>query len=420
MQTTCCGPKPPRLATKAADPTALPPWFERLLDDMYNDRIPPEALPLDLYDFTASILTAAMAEGMDIGFDAIDPATELAKFTNRIRANLYSFSAAKSYSQMLEMRDAVFDGQGAVRPFTEFRDDALQVNSRYNENWLAAERQAVVGGTLSGREWLDIQQDKEAFPYLEYVAVADDRTRRSHMRLHATVLPVDDPFWNQYYPPNGWNCRCTTRQISEAPNGGLSDSNEAVSRGDMAAETYFRKNTGQTDIFEADKTAYYEAVPDDGNLRNGKQLQAVKHYRLRTYNKIMERTDQLPIQPSAITSEAQARTYWNDRADNQGNMTLRNARIGQPVQAAPALRDMLINGQRYDELEALPGVVRNPDEVWQGLTGRDALQTTYIKYFTNKPYVVAVRPDATIASVDRLDDTDKLEGLRRGVLLSRK
>ncbi len=29
------------------------------------------------------------------------------------------------------------------------------------------------------------------------------------------MRPVDDDFWNTYYPPNGYNCRCTVVQTSE-------------------------------------------------------------------------------------------------------------------------------------------------------------------------------------------------------------
>lgn len=57
--------------------------------------------------------------------------------------------------------------------------------------------------------------------YLRYVAVLDDRTRPSHRAWHGTVLPIDHPFWDTHYPPNGWGCRCTiqimtARQLKRA------------------------------------------------------------------------------------------------------------------------------------------------------------------------------------------------------------
>lgn len=47
----------------------------------------------------------------------------------------------------------------------------------------------------------------------EYVTVGDDRVREGHRVLEGVRLPKEDPFWQKYFPPNGWNCRCTTLEI---------------------------------------------------------------------------------------------------------------------------------------------------------------------------------------------------------------
>ena len=52
-------------------------------------------------------------------------------------------------------------------------------------------------------------------PYLMYVAVLDSRTRPAHKALHGKIFHMDDPFWDSFYPPNGWKCRCRTRALTE-------------------------------------------------------------------------------------------------------------------------------------------------------------------------------------------------------------
>lgn len=56
--------------------------------------------------------------------------------------------------------------------------------------------------------WRSIQANKEFQPYLLYDAVNDERTRPDHAAWDGTILPVDHPFWQTHYPPNGWRCRC--------------------------------------------------------------------------------------------------------------------------------------------------------------------------------------------------------------------
>lgn len=63
--------------------------------------------------------------------------------------------------------------------------------------------------------WEQVQRVKATRPHLRYVTVQDGRTRPEHSILHGTIRPVDDEFWRTYYPPNGWNCRCTVQQLSD-------------------------------------------------------------------------------------------------------------------------------------------------------------------------------------------------------------
>ncbi|WP_162165798.1 phage head morphogenesis protein [Campylobacter fetus] len=52
--------------------------------------------------------------------------------------------------------------------------------------------------------------------YFRYTAVLDKRTRPAHVKLHGTILPKTDPFWDRNYPPNGWNCRCKVQALTKS------------------------------------------------------------------------------------------------------------------------------------------------------------------------------------------------------------
>lgn len=54
----------------------------------------------------------------------------------------------------------------------------------------------------------------EARPYWMYDAVNDERTRPTHKMMDGQVRRYDDPFWDEWYPPNGFGCRCGVITLS--------------------------------------------------------------------------------------------------------------------------------------------------------------------------------------------------------------
>jgi SPP1 gp7 family putative phage head morphogenesis protein len=56
--------------------------------------------------------------------------------------------------------------------------------------------------------------------------------RQEHIALHGKAYRYDDPFWDKYYPPNGWGCQCYVTTKSEA-----GAERDGIKAGDSATET---------------------------------------------------------------------------------------------------------------------------------------------------------------------------------------
>jgi len=81
-------------------------------------------------------------------------------------------------------------------------------------------------------QWERIERTKGALPYLTYRLGPSERHRPHHESKEGLTLPVDDPFWDSWMPPNGWGCKCWVRQVtrSEAESIGISESPEVPDR----------------------------------------------------------------------------------------------------------------------------------------------------------------------------------------------
>ena len=68
-------------------------------------------------------------------------------------------------------------------------------------------------------QWDRITRTADLLPYLVYELGPSETHRPEHAAWAGLCLPVDDPWWNTHYPPNGWGCRCRVRQVARPPTG---------------------------------------------------------------------------------------------------------------------------------------------------------------------------------------------------------
>ena len=115
---------------------------------------------------------------------------------------------------------------------------------------------------------------------LQYRTVRDSHVRPEHAALDGVTLPPSDPFWETYYPPNGWNCRCSAIQVRktkypETPH------DEAMKRGEEATARdkrgIFRFNPGKQQKAFPDYNPYTISRCRDCDIAKGK-LNAAKTY----------------------------------------------------------------------------------------------------------------------------------------------
>ena len=149
---------------------------------------------------------------------------------------------------MREVGLSLTNPDGSIKPFERFLNDVQTINNRYNHNYLRAEYNQAVAASQMAVRWHEFEKNGNDY-YLQYRTAADSHVREEHAILHNTTLPIDDPFWNSFLPPNGWNCRCTAVQVRKSKYP-MSDPELAMRRGqnctDGAKRQIFRFNPGKS------------------------------------------------------------------------------------------------------------------------------------------------------------------------------
>ncbi len=184
----------------------------------------------------------------------------------------YAFTVAgiEREKQIEEILQSLVEAKEKRLSFEEWKQKTLEKGFKVNDivYWQNMRSVEMAGKYQQMRE----DADDRVAPYWQYIAVMDKNTRPEHAALNGLIRRYDDPFWKEWYPPNGYNCRCTVRSLSRAYleanginpdkiNRGMPDFGEIAknNRGNEAFESFISQRLNS---FDKDGKLYFE--PDAG------------------------------------------------------------------------------------------------------------------------------------------------------------
>lgn len=222
-------------------------------------------------------------------------------FIADINKNFYQFAGAKTYQELTAFNKMLEGADGKVVSFPDFRKNiegyrvtALGIDEQYNKNWLYSEYSNAVNSGLASKRWDEFQQTADLFPNLEYRTAGDGQVRPSHAELNGIIKPIGDPWWDTYYPPNDWGCRCRARPTSDGPTRG--DTNPEI-------PDIFRNNVGKTgEVFPSDHPYFTgNGILKSNTLSSVRQMMTDDHVsaQLPAYKQLQGQFERL----SAINAE---------------------------------------------------------------------------------------------------------------------
>lgn len=212
--------------------------------------------------------TDALKQGVDFGLAENVIPKEMSEKLDR---DVFVFSGCKTYQELREASQLLRDERGQVKPFRSFFEEVKTLHPTYNEQYLEAEYDFAVGSAQAAAQWAQIEQDGDDYD-LQYRTSGGASVRPTHAALNGVTLPSSDPFWDLYYPKNGWNCHCVAVQVRRGKYP-QSDRNTAISLGEAATTDLdskgrnraemFRFNTGKERVVFPNNHPYYQLPAKD-------------------------------------------------------------------------------------------------------------------------------------------------------------
>lgn len=211
--------------------SGLPREFDKMTETVYKNPEKDAAVLLTDSDVRKFI------ERQKLIFDnAVDTALKEVPLDDisvqRLKESNYVFSGIKTFHELNETFPSLLDEEGNRKPFNQFLNDVQKVYDTYNVQYLRTEYNFAQASALMAARWKKFEQDGDRYN-LQYRTMYDKRVRRTHRMLHNITLPIESPFWDKYFPPNGWNCRCTVVQVRKDKYP-VSNEQEAMNLGSQA------------------------------------------------------------------------------------------------------------------------------------------------------------------------------------------
>lgn len=167
-----------------------------------------------LFEYEYGEMKKALSSGWGRGFK-VEFGKPDWEYIQNLRYNTAVFSAFKCNHEIKDAYKLLVDDSGNPRSWKEFLRDARRVSEKYNARWLQTEYNTAHTTAKAAKAWRQFLEDANRYPNLMYVIMKDERVRISHAILNGIIRSIIDPFWNKYYPPIDWNCRCMVLQTDK-------------------------------------------------------------------------------------------------------------------------------------------------------------------------------------------------------------
>ncbi|NOU49988.1 minor capsid protein [Pseudoalteromonas sp. JBTF-M23] len=204
-----------------------------------------------------------------------------------------------------------------------------------NPGWLHTHYRNNMMAAYNAGRWAQIEQN-EYIEFLIYNAILDGHTTELCKKLHGTVKPKRDKFWNTFHPTNHHGCRsivtaATREQLKQR---------KITPSGIKTADIYQNQTAKREHQFKAHPGAALKTIP----------------------NSLAMRSIQYELGPAILKySASSSRGFFSTRMQDLTKSKLSKAAINHAIERRSWLADLVDKAQ---------AAINEPDEAWLAFSPR--------------------------------------------------
>ena len=200
--------------------------LQRALKHIYDkDFHPMTEIEENLFNETFRIFNEATRTGLGRSGAEIP-----ALFRKRLEQGNAVFSAFKVHRMQNDIAMQLYDSNGVLKPFEQWKNDVHPMLDHHVGHWLRTEYDTAVLRAGQAADWQRFEQYADILPNLEWMPSTSVHPGTDHKAFWGTILPLDHPFWSVHRPGDRWNCKCSLSATDAPPTGAPRSSNEPTDR----------------------------------------------------------------------------------------------------------------------------------------------------------------------------------------------
>lgn len=238
------------------------PILERLMEGLHNGQVTDDWIDPELTQWIADEMTARVLGERGMG-DVAEPEPIIPQ---KLPVLVHVFRGFHTHRQLkrASMDLLIADGTDFER-WAPFKRKILKWAPDYDLVQLQEEYDLARATVRSMENWKEAQTLKDVAPNIRFSSAGDDLVIAQDLALDGLIRPVDDAFWDTWWPPNGWGWGCRSTVIPERDE----------VNGDLASieptEPMFANNVGKYGVKFPDEHPYSVTLKRYWRLKKARQ-----------------------------------------------------------------------------------------------------------------------------------------------------